>query len=230
MKADEEHDEENVECPLCGDIGGKRGLVSADGRGCHLCPRCDLIFADASCHLGVEEERRRYVCHENSIGNEGYVSFLNQIIEPALGYLRTGMRGLDFGSGPTPVLSGLLAGRGFACDSYDPLFPRDELKPPYDFIFSTECLEHFRRPGDEIAFMLGLLAPGGMLAVMTELWVSRDEFSKWYYSRDSTHLSFYNARTLDYVRDHFALSELWRDGRRCALFRKKTLPGGHCDS
>lgn len=221
MGMNDQKGQESAICPLCGDAGLKRRLLSADGRGCHVCGGCSLIFADAGCHLSLDDEMRRYVCHENSIENEGYVSFLNQIIEPALRHLKAGMRGLDYGCGPGPTLSKLLERRGFACDNYDPLFPKDELKPPYDFIFSTECLEHFRKPREDIAFMLDLLASGGILAVMTELWVSTEEFSKWHYGRDSTHLSFYNARTLDYVRDHFALSVLWRDGRRCVIFRKR---------
>jgi len=67
-------------------------------------------------------EEARYKAHQNSPQDAGYVRFLNQAITPALPYLNGSMRGLDYGCGPTPTLSGLLNAHGLYCENYDPYF------------------------------------------------------------------------------------------------------------
>lgn len=70
------------------------------------------------------------------------------------------------------MLSRLLEGHGFTMTDYDSVFFDVPLTEPYDFIFSTECFEHFEEP---------------VLEIMTEL------------RTDPTHVSFYSEKTLDYL-------------------------------
>jgi len=208
-----------ITCPLCLVCGETAEVPGADRRRYHLCRRCFLIFADPCQHLSPEEERARYTTHENRIENEGYVRFLNRVLRPMLPYLDKGMRGLDYGCGPGPTLSALLRRHGLACDDYDPFFASRSLRPPYDFIVSTECFEHFYRPNEEIRRLCDLLNPGGLLGIMTERWATLERFATWYYTRDPTHTSFFHEKTFQFMCDRFGLDRLWQDENRVVILR-----------
>ncbi len=207
-------------CPLCGSSRTEDVPRHVSGRRFYLCRDCSLIFVDKAFHLCPGDERARYETHRNSILDEGYVAFLNGIITPAIEHLEPGMRGLDFGCGPGPTLSRILALRGFDCDDYDPFFFPVPPRPPYEFIFSTECLEHFASPRAELEKICAMLKKGGLLCIMTELWRTIEDFPEWYYARDPSHISFYHQSTLDFIRDCLRLEDVWSDASRCAVFRK----------
>jgi len=185
-----------------------------------VCGRCRLIGVSPEHFLSAPEEKNRYLTHNNSIGQQGYVDFLNRAILPSLKYLRQSMLGLDYGCGYAPTLSVLLANRGFRCENYDPCFIENPLNKKYDYLFSTEVFEHFFHPGREMARITALLKPGGLLIVMTERWSDLRQFRTWYYTRDPAHVAFYHRKTFDYICDAFGFFELFDDGRSVLLLRK----------
>lgn len=207
----------------CGLCSGKtlHQVRGADERVYRLCPRCRLIGVSPEYFLSDAEEKKRYLSHNNSIGQPGYVDFLNRAVLPALKYLHPSMLGLDYGCGYAPTLSVLLARRGFRCEDYDPCFVENPLNKKYDYLFSTEVFEHFFHPRREIAGITGLLKPGGLLTVMTERWSGLRRFRNWYYTRDPAHVAFYHRKTFDYIRHEFGFVELFDDGRSVMLFRKE---------
>jgi SAM-dependent methyltransferase len=204
-------------CPLCLADDGLANVRGADPRTYFHCQRCWLVFADPRHHLPPADEAARYRLHRNGLEDAGYVAFLRRAIDPLLPSLGPSMRGLDYGCGPSPTLSQILAKHGLACDDYDPLFNDVDLSPPYDFIFATECFEHFFRPAREIARLRALLRPGGYLAVMTEAWTDLDALADWYYMRDPTHVAFYHARTFDCLCAEFGFARLPCQNERVTL-------------
>ncbi len=182
------------------------------------CVRCRLIFSDPADKLSPDKIRERYLLHQNGIEDKGYCEFLSRAIDLAAPFLTSGGRGLDYGCGPTPTLSKLLQARGHSVTDYDPLFFDTPLAGSYDFIFSTECFEHFDEPKHEISKIVKLLKPGGMLTVMTELWDARTDFDSWHYTSDPTHVSFYAKETLAYITETFGLKQLASDGKRVFVF------------
>lgn len=207
-------------CTLCEEKDLTPVVPSGDTRSYFHCAHCDLIFVDQRFHLSRAAERDRYALHCNGIQDTGYVDFLSRVITPCVPFLNKQMVGLDYGCGPTPTLSRMLADLGFVCDDYDPLFGYFPAAETYDFIFATECFEHFFWPGNELRSIDRLLKPGGYLGIMTERWNTLDGFKTWYYKRDRTHVSFYHARTFSWITRQFGYEVRYSDDERVVVLRK----------
>jgi len=150
------------------------------------------------------------------------VKFLYRAITPALHYINTKQRGLDYGCGPVPTLSVILKeNHGIACDDYDPIFYPDSPSDQYDFIFSTECFEHFFAPTKEIVTIKELLKPGGLLIVMTELWNDDTDLATWYYFRDTTHVAFFHTKTFQYIAEFYDFELIPCDDIRVVILKKR---------
>ena len=87
------------------------------------CPTCGSIQIAADLLPTPETERNRYLEHNNQPDNSNYREYLTRFLESAIATtVSPPARILDFGSGPSPVLSMLLAERGYDVWSYDPIF------------------------------------------------------------------------------------------------------------
>lgn len=207
-------------CPLCGSLV-QPAINTIDLRRYYCCKKCYLIHLDRRQLPTAEQERKRYQHHQNSLADEGYVRFLMKAVSPSLPYLRPGMKVLDFGCGPRPVLSHLLR-RDYhtPCDYYDPFFY--PYLPPlhYDFIFSTETFEHFFFPAASLDKLYALLNPKAYLCVMTQCWDSLEHFEDWWYRRDSTHVCFYHANTIDFISQKWSLKPVYGDKKGVFILQK----------
>jgi hypothetical protein len=163
-----------------------------------------LIFVPRAQHLSREAEAERYRQHRNDPANADYRAFLDRLLQQLIPKLAAGAEGLDYGSGPGPTISVMLAERGFRMTDYDPFFaPQSEaLQRQYDFITCTETVEHFARPAEEFARLAALLRPGGWLGVMTQMQEDDAAFSTWWYLKDPTHVCFYRAATMQWIAHH----------------------------
>lgn len=209
----------SVFCPLCKACAPYEAIVLVEARPYYACPVCGLLYLDPGHRLDPAGEEARYRQHQNRPEDAGYVAFLDRLRLPVLARLSecwpnhgslgqgTGPacpRGLDYGSGPTPVLAHLMAEAGYPVLAYDPFFSPMSQEAiaaggPYDYILCCEVAEHFYRPLEEFAFLRSLLAPEGFLAVMTSLYRPQQEVSRWHYLRDATHVAVYQQRTLEWL-------------------------------
>ncbi len=200
-------------CPLC--QGADVGFFCADAARPYLrCRACDLVFVDPAMLPAPEAERARYETHNNDAADPGYVAFLERFAAPfceALG--PAPLDGLDYGCGPSPVLAGLLEARGHKMALWDPFFAPDAtvLARTYDFVTCTEVVEHFHRPGEELARIIGLLRRGGRLGIMTSLRPADEAFPTWHYRRDFTHVSFFSQETFEFLARRHDLSVTFPD-------------------
>lgn len=186
------------------------------------CQQCALVFRDASTYLSHEDEKQRYLTHNNSIENQGYVDFLTPNVSIVLPYLSSDCRGLDYGCGPGPIMDQLFARHGIEVKNYDPHFaPHAELlKQNFDFVTCTEVFEHFYEPYKEMETLHRLLKPGGFLVLMTELRKDKDHFANWGYRTDNTHVVFLNHQSLHQICAAWNYELKSSDGR-ISLLRKK---------
>jgi 2-polyprenyl-3-methyl-5-hydroxy-6-metoxy-1,4-benzoquinol methylase len=195
---------DGIPCPLCGALPTRR-FAEVDGRHYRRCDVCCLTFLDPVQLPSRAVEGETYDQHQNDPADPRYRAFLDRLVAPLLVHLTPGMVGLDFGCGPGPTISVMLAGHGIEVVDYDPLYrpSSSALKGRYDFITCTEVVEHLHAPGRELATIDRLLKPGGWLGVMTEMLDDDAGFSAWWYRRDPTHVAFFRRETMEWIAGHF---------------------------
>ncbi len=207
-------------CPLCSS-SEVREFAEIRAARYFRCAVCLLTFLAPELRLDEAAEREHYGTHENDSADPRYRAFLNRLAAPLAEHLAPGAEGLDYGSGPAPVLAIMLREQDFRVRAYDPLFAPDDdaLRHTYDFIACSETAEHFFDPAAEFARLDAMLRPGGWLGVMTEILEDDARFAGWRYARDPTHVCFYRAETLRWIALRFG----WRlhpSARNVTLFEK----------
>ena len=187
-------------CSLCGQKNTELFLQNKQ-REFHRCGDCDLIFVPTQYFLSTADEKEQYDYHQNSFENQGYINFLNQLAIPVQKFIKPESKGLDFGSGPEPVLSQMFQKSGFQMEIYDLFYATDLIifEKKYDFITSTEVFEHLHNPLDELKKLWNCLEVGGVLAIMTGLTQNISDFKNWHYIRDLTHICFFSDKTFEFI-------------------------------
>lgn len=207
-------------CILCGSKT-KEIRVKKLGR-YHVCSCCDFISKDKKNYLTLEEEKARYDRHNNSFKDPDYIAYFNDFLDKAVFPFVKGREGLDFGSGPVPVLGKILSeDYGYDMDLYDLNYAPEKVYQgkKYDLITSTEVVEHLSDPMEVFKLFQSLLKKDGILAIMTTFHDGNlKDFKEWYYIRDRSHKSFYTLKTLEYIGNQVGLEVIYSDGERYTSF------------
>ncbi len=164
------------------------------------------------------EQKKRYSLHTNELTPEnkpnGYRKYLEKFISNVLQYERKKEEDgnihtlFDYGSGPSPALVMLLEELNMkfvfkndvVIKHWDPFFCPDGDFFEYgaDIVFCLEVIEHFEQPLDGFKGLEKACAKNGLIAIQTGLAPkSFDEFKKWWYKEDSTHVSFYTHKSIE---------------------------------
>ncbi len=210
-----------MDCSLCLSLETHL-FAQLYGRDYWRCSVCHLTFVDRAQFLAVDEEKKRYLHHQNDPTDGRYRAWLAQVSDVLLPKLPTHSHGLDFGSGPGPTLSLMLAEAGHEVVIYDPFFAPDTavLNQTYDFITCTETAEHFNHPQRAFTVLNRCLRVGGWLGVMTQILDEDGRFANWWYVRDETHVAFYKIETMHWIANHFAW-QMEMPRKNVVLFQKK---------
>jgi SAM-dependent methyltransferase len=220
-------------CKICA-----RGTVTIfdapSGTAFYYCRGCGFIFKEEAKIPSPEQEKKRYLQHNNTPGDSGYVGRFRTFIQRSiLPYRRRFETALDFGSGPVPVLAGLLQDICNRVDIYDIYFApaKDCMNHTYDLITCTEVLEHVRDPLAVLGMLAARLNPGGIIAVMTlfhpvggtarrqgEELPGEAAFKAWWYRRDPTHISFFRPETFRRIASLLDLKVLRLDEKDTVSF------------
>lgn len=200
-------------CPLC--QSNSELILSYLNRNYFRCSICQSAFADPENLLEFDDERERYLEHNNDIYDPGYRDFVKPIVDVVLSKFLPEHQGLDFGAGTGPVISKMLTEKGYSIEQYDPFFCNnfELLSKEYDYIVCCEVIEHFYNPRGEFAQLRSMLKPGGELICMTDIYTDDVNFMKWYYKNDPTHVFFYHQRALEYISEKFGFASLDVKGR-----------------
>src|SRR5262249_10930011 len=155
------------------------------------------------------EEKERYDLHRNCPDDKDYLAYLDPLFSALKKYVLPPCEGLDFGSGPTPVLAGMFTSAGYKMNLYDPFYSPNPLPldKQFKFIASSEVVEHFYTPQDEFMRLWHMLQPGGWLGIMTQMVSDGLDFANWHYRREPTHVVFYSKKTFFWIAKHFGFGE-----------------------
>ena len=188
---------ENTTCPLC-QSEDVHEFFQGKRRTYLQCHACKLVFVPPSQFLSIADEKKRYDLHQNSSLDPGYCRFLSRLFTPLNQCLAPRSCGLDFGSGPEPVLSRMFEEAGHSMTIFDYFYEPGPaaLENKYDFITATEVVEHLREPKKEMERLWACLKLGGRLGIMTKLVDAQAGFSEWHYKNDLTHVCFFSKATL----------------------------------
>ena len=212
-----------VLCPLCS-ATFESFRPGVDGRTYLSCPQCQFIQLERAHHLSPQKQKERYLQHDNSRANQGYVVMLQAFIDQAVTpYMKPGGRILDFGSGPVPVLAELLGEGGYSVETYDLFFQKDEAyrDRQYDLVLLVEVLEHLSDPQATLKALVPRLTPGGAISLMTLFHPNdRRQFADWWYRRDPTHVGFFTAKTLEEMGKGLGLTPLFTDSKNLMVLGK----------
>ncbi len=192
----------------------------------YKCDKCDFIHKDRNHLITLKQELAIYNNHNNSIDDPKYVAFFNRFLYKAVfPYVNSGKKAFDFGSGPTPVLAQILQ-RYHQYDMviYDLFYATNKsyINKKFDLITSTEVLEHVKDPISTFKLLVSLLKKDGVLAIMTLYHPNNDDdFLKWYYIRDPSHISFYSLKTMHVIANMLNCEIIYSDYHRYTTFKLK---------
>ncbi len=187
------------------------------------CKNCHIIQLKKEYHINKNLEKKQYDYHNNSFENKGYVQMFEDFLDFFYKYLETTEYALDFGSGPNPVLAKILKNRGFEnVDYFDKFYQPKKVYEgkKYDLITSTEVFEHLTNPKSTLNLLKNHLKKDGILAVMTLFHSNKyNEFLKWWYKRDPTHITFYTPHSFEVLADMCGLKVIQSDNKRIIILR-----------
>ncbi len=212
-----------MKCPMCFSFASKAMLVNPkDLKRYFDCSSCHLVFLDRSQCLSAEEEKARYLTHNNDIDDPKYQKFVSDITDYVSDYIPTTALGLDFGAGTGPVIAKVLGEKKYQVNLFDPYFHNDDevLKLNYDFIISCEVVEHFNYPEKEFRLLNGMLKDKSVLIIKTDVFLEKINFATWYYRKDPTHISFYRLQTMHWIKEHYGFKNFLNLNDRTVVFIK----------
>ncbi|MEA3424417.1 MAG: class I SAM-dependent methyltransferase [Bacillota bacterium] len=188
------------------------------------CSNCEFISKDENSIISEKDELKIYKYHNNSIEDQHFVDYFKRFLDSAvMKNVSSGKKGLDFGSGPSSVLSMILErDYGYEMDIYDMFFSPEKtyIDKKYDLITCTEVIEHLKNPMEYFLLFKELLKDDGTLGIMTLFHANSDEkFCDWHYRRDRSHISFFTAKTMKVISEKIGLELVFTDNNRYSVFR-----------
>ena len=208
-----ELEKHNDLCPLC---SGKIFLYYRYRRKSYYkCEKCHGISLGKNDFLPNEEEKKRYLEHNNNIEDIRYQNFVKPIVLAILNDFKKNHKGLDYGAGTGPVITKMLKDYTYDIKPYDPYFYNfpEYLKEKYDYIVCCEVMEHFYNPYIEFKKLKNLLHENGRLYCKTELLKENTDFESWYYKNDLTHVFFYTERSILWIKNNFYFKDVSIENR-----------------
>lgn len=187
------------------------------------CPECEYIFKSPECYQDFDTQKERYNLHTNNEEDEGYKAYFQRFLDFILPLVEKPRSALDFGCGKSALLASLLEKEGINCEYYDPIYHPDTLSDSkkYELIVSTEVFEHLHQPKDVFESLLGRLKKGGYLALQTQFHLNdTEEFKKWYYHQDPTHIVFFTAQTFKTLCEAYACQYVGDNGKNMIVLKK----------
>ena len=190
----------------------------------HKCLECEYIYLDEKFYIDEEKEKLHYDKHHNNLDSLGYVKMFEDLVEEFVKpYANDINNALDFGCGEGEVLPIVLERYKIKCDRYDLFYFPTKIyeSKNYDLILSTEVIEHLKNPLAMLEEILKRIKQNGYLVLMTAFHPRNNEdFLKWWYIRDITHIGFFTIKTFEFLAKKYNLEILKHNCKNTIIFKK----------
>jgi hypothetical protein len=187
------------------------------------CGACGSRYVPPAYWLTPAREKQRYALHDNSLANDGYMRYLGAVADTVERCVEPGARALDYGSGPARALETILRGRGFDAASFDPLYDIGpaSLSRRWDIVVICEVIEHVRDIDSMLKRLRPLLHAESVLLIHTRTIDSVNDFMRWWYKEDPTHINFFSRAALRGICESLGLRVVHADHARCIASRTR---------
>ena len=117
----------------------------------------------------------------------------------------------------------ILVENGFDAMYYDLYFyPEEKYKKHlYDAIILEEVIEHLKDPMCVLNDLIPLLENGGKIIIRTNFIPTNIFEGKWWYLRDTTHISFFDIKTFKYISNLLPLAIIHCNDKDLIIFEKE---------
>ncbi|MFZ4857474.1 MAG: class I SAM-dependent methyltransferase [Desulfuromonadaceae bacterium] len=180
-------------------------LVFEDSRPFYICCNCGLIFTE--CSLSRAQKNEHYQSqHANPFDWLKEAEALLRLVSFAV----VPRKIFDFGSG-SGFLAAAFKSLGYEVTTYEPLlhgeFKRNNYNCSNDLVILNQVIEHVEDIDSLVDNVYSVTEPGGIIFVATlmtdaitdELSRFQEQFKKWWYKDDQTHISFFSQCTFEYI-------------------------------
>ncbi len=191
-------------CVVC---DNELNYITINKINCSYCSRCELLKKINI--LCEKEEKTRYDKH---VVDSNYFFYMKKIYENFKDYLKDGNI-LDFGCGKAKAIESI---SDRMVISYDKYYLKNEYKNnKYDNIVLIEVIEHISDFYNTLCELIKLLNSGGRIIINTNL--HNNQFDKWWYFRDITHVVFFSETTFKYIASKLNLKIITISGNLIVL-------------
>ena len=203
-------------CKIC---NNPTEIIIIDKITYHMCSHCKFLSKTDEFIPDHDKEYNRYLKHDNN-DNEDYINYQKKFFHDINNYL--GENVLDFGCGNNHILANIIRNNGYICDYYDLYFYPDSnyKKTSYDAIILEEVIEHLKDPLNTLKDLVCYLNSGGNLIIKT-MFIPNDIMQKkWWYLRDTTHISFFDLETFSYLSKLLSLQIIYCNDKDLIILQK----------
>lgn len=187
------------------------------------CKDCECIFKSPRYYQDLSTQKKRYDLHQNNDDDLKYISYFQKFVDFTLSSISPPKNALDFGCGRSIALSKLIEDNKITCDYYDPIYHPKNIIKKYDLITCVEVFEHLHQPLEVFEKLLSYLHDGGYLAIQTAFHTNnQEEFEKWYYPNDPTHIVFFRPKTFEVLAKKYYCTYVKDNNKNMILLQKKS--------
>lgn len=203
-------------CKICG-----KNTISLTIKGItyEKCEHCGFLSKKDEFILSPKDEYNRYLLHDND-NSESYYNYQEKFYFEVKEFLENKV--LDYGCGNNHMLVNVLEKHGIKSSYYDLYFYNNTNyeKDRYKAIILEEVIEHLKDPIEVLKHLYDIMETGGNFIIRTRF-VSDELNPDWWYLRDTTHISFFNVKTFQYLCSIFNMKIIYCNDIDVIILKKE---------
>lgn len=199
-------------CPLCFKSQNLTVISGPDDRLFRNCSHCKLNFTNTK----LKRSEISVAKQNNKVAKSS--KLMKKLLETVNFSGERGGKAICIGTKVGVDFQNALQKTGYDFDFEETNYISSGSEPAYDLVMAIGTFEDFFFPAKEVDQITNLLAPEGILIIVTDLWQNLEQFSKWTFAKNPHHVSFFHEDTFNYVCEKYGFKKLsFEEGRIMVL-------------